>query len=61
MNRLVADLLDAVRIQSGRMSLDLSDVSVGALIEQAEEMGRPIAADCLRGLKSDIEILIPMR
>ena len=53
MNRLVADLLDAVRIQSGRMSLDLSDVSVGALIEQAEEMCRPIAAE--RGVELEAQ------
>ena len=61
MNRLVADLLDAVRIQSGRMSLDLSDVSVGALLEQAEEMCRPIAAE--RGVEltaqtSDADVLV---
>jgi K+-sensing histidine kinase KdpD len=45
MRRLVADLLDAVRIQAGRLSLDFESVSVGLIVDQAEEMSRPQAAE----------------
>ena len=45
MRRLVADLLDAVRIQAGRLSLDFESVSVGMIVDQAEEMSRPQAAE----------------
>ncbi|HEY2378697.1 MAG TPA: ATP-binding protein [Gemmatimonadaceae bacterium] len=45
MRRLVADLLDAVRIQAGRLSLDFENVTLGSIIDQAEEMGRPLAAE----------------
>lgn len=45
MRRLVADLLDAVRIQAGRLSLDFEQVSVGMIVDQAEEMSRPQAAE----------------
>jgi signal transduction histidine kinase len=45
MRRLVADLLDAVRIQSGRLTLDFESVTLGSIVDQAEEMGRPLAAE----------------
>ena len=45
MRRLVSDLLDAVRIQTGRLTLDLEAVTVGAIVDQAEEMARPLAAE----------------
>ncbi len=38
MNRLIQDLLDAARIESGTLSLSLSDVDVDSLLEQTEEM-----------------------
>ena len=43
MNRLIDDLLDTVRLQAGRLSLDVEDVSVGTIIRQAEETFRPLA------------------
>lgn len=43
MNRLIEDLLDAVRLQAGRLSLDLEPVSVGTIVKQAEEIFRPLA------------------
>jgi signal transduction histidine kinase len=43
MNRLIADLLDTVRLQAGRLSLNVEDVSVDAIIKQAEETFRPLA------------------
>jgi K+-sensing histidine kinase KdpD len=45
MRRLVSDLLDAVRIQTGRLTLDLESVTIGAIVDQAEEMARPLAAE----------------
>ena len=45
MRRLVSDLLDAVRIQTGRLTLDREPLTVGAIVDQAEEMSRPIAAE----------------
>ena len=45
MRRLVADLLDAVRIQTGRLTLDFESVTLGSILDQAEEMGRPLAAE----------------
>lgn len=44
MNRLIEDLLDTVHLQSGRLSLDLEDVEVCAVLRQADETFRPIAA-----------------
>jgi signal transduction histidine kinase len=43
MNRLIEDLLDTVRLQAGRLSLDVETVSVEAIIRQAEETFRPLA------------------
>ena len=45
MRRLVADLLDAVRIQAGRLTLDLETLTVGGVVDQADEMSRPLAAE----------------
>ncbi len=45
MRRLVSDLLDAVRIQTGRLTLDREPVTIGAIVDQAEEMARPLAAE----------------
>jgi signal transduction histidine kinase len=45
MRRLVGDLLDAVRIQTGRLTLDRESLTLGTVAEQAEEMSRPIAAE----------------
>ncbi len=43
MNRLIDDLLDTVRLQAGRMSLAVEEVSVKTILQQAEETFRPIA------------------
>jgi signal transduction histidine kinase len=43
MNRLIDDLLDTVRLQAGRISLAVEEVSVKAILQQAEETFRPIA------------------
>ncbi|HKR09529.1 MAG TPA: histidine kinase dimerization/phospho-acceptor domain-containing protein, partial [Gemmatimonadaceae bacterium] len=43
MNRLIGDLLDTVQMQSRRLSLDLEDLSVAAILGQADENFRPRA------------------
>jgi len=43
MNRLIDDLLDHVRLQAGKLSLDVEEVSVDAIIKQADETFRPLA------------------
>ena len=44
MNRLIADLLDTVRLQAGKFTLDLEEVPVKTIFEQTEEAFRPLAA-----------------
>lgn len=43
MNRLIEDLLDTVRLQAGRLSLDVEEVSVDVIFKDAEETYRPLA------------------
>jgi signal transduction histidine kinase len=43
MNRLIEDLLDTVRLQAGKFSLDLEDVTVASIFRQASESFRPAA------------------
>jgi signal transduction histidine kinase len=42
---LIGDLLDTVRLQAGRLVLDLEDVTVAAIFRQAEETFRPTAEE----------------
>ena len=44
MNRLIGDLLDTVRLQAGKFTLDVEDVAVVMIFRQAEETFRPQAA-----------------
>jgi signal transduction histidine kinase len=43
MNRLIGDLLDTVRLQAGKFSLDLENVAVAAIFRQTAELFRPAA------------------
>lgn len=43
MNRLIADLLDTVRLQAGKFTLDLEEVPIKTIFEQTEESFRPLA------------------
>jgi K+-sensing histidine kinase KdpD len=45
MRRLVSDLLDAVRIQTGRLTLDRETMTIAVIAEQAAEMARPAASE----------------
>lgn len=55
MRRLVSDLLDAVRIQAGHLTLDVEELTIGAIIDQAEEMNRPMARE--RGIEFAVRAL----
>lgn len=43
MNRLIGDLLDTVRLQAGKFSLDLENVSVSTILSQAVDSFQPAA------------------
>jgi signal transduction histidine kinase len=43
MNRLIADLLDTVRLQAGRLSLSVEDVLIADVVQQIEDTFRPLA------------------
>lgn len=49
LRQLIDDLLDAERLESGRMRLNSERVRIGALLERAVEVHRPLAA--ARGLR----------
>jgi len=44
MDRLIGDLLDTARIQSGRLSLQIKDVAASRLLRQASDAFRQVAA-----------------
>jgi signal transduction histidine kinase len=43
MNRLIGDLLDTVRLNAGKLTLDLEDVPVASIFRQAQDMFEPLA------------------
>jgi signal transduction histidine kinase len=45
MNRLVQDLLDAAKLEAGRVGIDAREVQVGPLMREAHEMLAPLAAE----------------
>jgi K+-sensing histidine kinase KdpD len=57
MRRLVSDLLDAVRIQTGRLTLDRESMTIGTIADQAAEMARPIAAE--QGVTLEVRVDSP--
>jgi signal transduction histidine kinase len=58
MNRMIGDLLDATRLQAGRLSLDLADIDACKIVREAEETLAPAAAERrieLRSRAPDLE------
>jgi signal transduction histidine kinase len=45
MNRLIADLLDTVRLQAGKFTLDLEEVPIKSIFEQTEQTFQTLAAN----------------
>ncbi|TMD04549.1 MAG: PAS domain S-box protein [Chloroflexi bacterium] len=57
MERLIADLLDVSRIDAGRMSIELSSVEVGPVIDHACEEVRPLLQQ--RPLRRSVPAALP--
>ena len=55
MNRLIQDLLDIRRTESGTLSIEVRDESVAALINEAMEMLQPLATAASLELRSEID------
>jgi signal transduction histidine kinase len=53
MNRLIADLLDTVRLQAGRLSLNIEDVLIADVTQQSEDTFRPLADAQKIGLRAE--------
>ncbi|HEY9230312.1 MAG TPA: ATP-binding protein, partial [Gemmatimonadaceae bacterium] len=45
MNRLIGDLLDAMRIEAGRLALEIEEITAASVLSQAEESVRHLAKD----------------
>jgi PAS domain S-box-containing protein len=59
MNRLIQDLLDVRRIESGRLAVDPRSVTVGVLVDEALEMLRPLASAASLELVTDLAADLP--
>jgi signal transduction histidine kinase len=59
MNRLIQDLLDIKRIEGGRLAVELRPVPARALLTEAVEMLRPLAASSAVALKLDAAEALP--
>ena len=60
MNRLIEDLLDVARIESGAFVVELQRVDLGALAIEVCEQFRPQAADAGLTLEMDVERKLPL-
>ena len=59
MNRLIQDLLSISRIESGRLGIEARRADAAALVDEAMDMLRPLAADQSCALESDVEEDLP--
>jgi PAS domain S-box-containing protein len=60
MDRLIEDLLEVTRIESGHLSMKLRAEAVGPLMEEALEMLRPLAVGRAILLESELEAGLPL-
>jgi PAS domain S-box-containing protein len=60
MNRMIQDLLDVKRMESGRLTTDLKPEDPGFLINDTIDMLRPLAAGSTIRLETDIEQNLPL-
>ena len=60
MNRLIQDLLDVRRVESGRLTVETRQISVAALIREAVEMLRPLATASSLELRAEMPDTLPM-
>jgi signal transduction histidine kinase len=54
MNRLIGDLLEATRLQAGRLTLELGDVDACRMVRETEETLRPVASERRIDLRSHV-------
>ncbi|NUP13188.1 MAG: PAS domain S-box protein [Polyangiaceae bacterium] len=59
MERLIQDLLDIVRLEAGTFSVNRTPLSSYAIVMEAVEAQRPVAAACGRELVLDVPALLP--
>ncbi len=59
MNRLIQDLLDVTRIESGQLSIEAAFQPIGQLVSEALEAQRPHAAEMAIALRSDLASELP--
>ena len=59
MNRLIQDLLDVRRIDSGRMAIELRAEAVDGLLKEAMDMLRPLATAASLELDCDVDRTLP--
>jgi len=60
MDRMIQDLLDVKRMESGRLTTDLKPEDPGVLINDTIDMLRPLAASSTIRLETDIEQNLPL-
>jgi signal transduction histidine kinase len=60
MNRLIQDLLDVARFESGRLGIDVRPLDVPALLAEAEETLRPLAAEKQIALDASAASVLPV-
>ena len=59
MNRMIQDLLDVAKFEAGRLAIDARPVSPGAIVSEAVEMLRPIAAERKLSLEASVSDELP--
>lgn len=59
MNRMIRDLLDVSRIEAGGLSVDARPIPVSRLVDDAEEMARPLAREASLRLETKVEYDLP--
>jgi signal transduction histidine kinase len=59
MNRMIQDLLDVAKLETGRLAIEVEPTSVDALVGEAVEMLSPLAAECSLGFVSVLEPDLP--
>jgi len=59
MNRLIQDLLDVARMESGQLAITQTRLSARELIVEAAEMQRPLAAAASLDLRYDVDRDVP--
>jgi signal transduction histidine kinase len=59
MNRMIQDLLDVAKLETGRLAIEMEPVSVETLRDEAVELLAPLAAECSLSLTVAVEPDLP--